>query len=129
MTLSVCHLFNFVYSTGEDELVQYSKIAQTANTSLITFDFAMQPSIMVNYTAPISFLTKADFKMLNKIVKADDRPIFVILKNENFIKNADYRDRINALLRPVKIGENYSLFFKGTQSQYQYVNIITLSQT
>lgn len=129
MILSVCHIFNFIYSSGENELVFFSKIAQSANTSLISFDFPMKPSIMVNYTSPVSFLPNADFKMLNKLVKADDKPVFVIIKNENFDKSLEYQKGIKAILKQIQRGDKYSLFFKGTQKQYQYVNIMAASQT
>lgn len=129
MTLSVCHVFNFIYSTGENELVLYSKIAQSADTSLITFDFDMKPSVMINYTSSVNFLTKPDFKLLNKLVSIDNKPVIVIVKNTNMTSGVGYQDKINSLLRPVRIGDNYSLYFKGTKKEFQYVNLMAFSQT
>lgn len=131
MTLSVCHVFNFIYSTGEDELVSYSKIAQDADTSLISFDFDIKPSLMINYTSPVDFITKSDFKTLNNLIKAKskNKAVLIIVKNSNMGDNLNTITTINPDLKPLKFGKNYSLFFKGTKKQFQFANIITLSQT
>lgn len=109
--LAVSNVFNFMYSTGEDELVQYSKLADSANTTLITFDFAVKPSTLINYTArPIIFLTDADFDTLKKLIKSDLGPAYVIVKNRNLNDNTAYNAKINKMLYLIELGQKYSLY-------------------
>jgi len=110
--LTVYKIFNFVYSTGEDELVRYSKIAQLADTPLITFDFAVKPSTMIPYTdRSVIFLTEPDFDLLDKLLESNLGPTFVIVKNKNLRGNAEYRKKVYNVLKPIQPGQKYSLYY------------------
>lgn len=122
--LAVSKLFNFVYSTGEDEIVKYSRMAQGMNTSLITFDFAVKPSALVGYTNKVDFLTDPDFDTLDKLLKSSTKPIFVIVKNKNFDNNIDYKKKLDDRLGLVQRGEKYSLYYKDPKNQHLYFRII-----
>lgn len=109
--LSVSNIFNFLYSTGENELVQYSRIAESMDTPLITFDFAVKPSTMVDYTnRSVIFLTDPDFELLGKLVKGSLGPTFVIVKNKNMNDDVAYRKKINSMLNLLETGSKYSLY-------------------
>lgn len=109
--LTVYKIFNFVYSTGEDELVQYSRTAQMADSPLITFDFAVKPSTMISYTnRSVVFLTSPDFDLLDRLIESNLGPTFVIVKNKNLREDANYRKKINEVLKPIQPGQKYSLY-------------------
>lgn len=117
ITLSVSQVFNFVYATGEDEIVKYSAISVRPNdmSQLVTFDFAVKPSAMIEYQDKINFLTDADFAQLDKLLKYRGGPTFVIIKNENLSK---YQKELLKRLELVQIGEKYSLYVKDVNNEY-----------
>lgn len=117
ITLAVSQIFNIVYSGGENEIVEYSRIARLTDTSLITFDFAVKPSVMVDYTEPVNFLTDADFDMLDRLLKSNLKPTFVIVKNKNVDSDLSYKRKINDRLKLVEKGEKYSLYYKGSKNK------------
>ena len=121
--LAVSKIFCFIYSTGENEITSYSRIAEGMNTSLITFDFAVKPSVLINYTHKVEFLTDPDFNTLDKLLKNSDKPVFVIVKNKNFENNIDYKKKLDERLKLVEAGEKYSLYFKSKKNNMS-VNII-----
>lgn len=110
--LAVANIFSFVYSTGENEIVQYSKyVTDLTNPSqLVTFDFAVKPSVMIEYQNRVNFLTDPDFKALDKILAYKGGRTFVIVKNKNFIGNDNYRKEIEKRLKLIQKGERYSLY-------------------
>lgn len=120
VTLSVSQIFNFVYATGENEIVQYSAISARPDTmtQLVTFDFAVKPSAMIEYTDKVNFITDADFKQLDELLKYRGGPTFVIVKNSNFEDNDQYRKEINDRLELIQVGEKYSLYVNDIHNEY-----------
>lgn len=115
--LAVSQIFNFVYATGQNEIVAYSRLAKIADTSLITFDFAVKPSVLVDYTDPVNFLTDPDFDMLDRLTKSSLRPTLVIIKNKNMERNgAEYTKMVNERLILIQPGEKYSLYFRSSKN-------------
>lgn len=113
IVLAVTQIFNFVYNTGQNELVQYSKYGAHHNKAkLATFDFAVKYSVLVNYADKVDFITDADFKQLDKVLKYKDGPIFVIVKNKNFRDDKKYLKKLEKRMKLVKAGERYSLYAK-----------------
>lgn len=120
--LSVSQIFNLVYAGGENEIVKYSDLAQTTNTSLITFDFAVKPSALINYTEPVNFVTDPDFHLLDRILASSTKPTFVIIKNKNMKDNPEYVRNINKRLTLLKQGEKYSLYYKNIKNRNKFNN-------
>ena len=120
IALSVFHIFNFIYSTGENEIVNYSLISTSSNhqSQLVTFDFAVKPSVMIEYQDNVSFLTNPDFNELDKLLQYKGGPTFVIIKNKNILNNPKYRDELKKRLELLKSGEKYSLYVKDVYKQY-----------
>ena len=114
ITLAVSQIFNFVYATGQNEIVQYSSISTRSNNSsqLVTFDFAVKPSALIEYNNKINFITDPDFNELDRLLTYDDGPTFVIVKKKNFINNDNYRKELEKRLKLVDSGEKYSLYIK-----------------
>lgn len=115
--LAVSQLFNFVYTTGQNEIVAYSRLAKISGASLITFDFAVKPSVLVDYTDPVNFLTDPDFDMLDRLTKNTLKPTLVIIKNKNMKRNgAEYTKMVNDRLILIQPGEKYSLYFRSSKN-------------
>lgn len=113
IVLAVSQIFNFVYNTGEDEIVQYSKYGSNIEKAqLVTFDFAVKYSAMINYEKKINFITDPDFKELDKLLRYKDGPTFVIVKNKNFKDDKKYLKKLERRMKLVKTGERYSLYAK-----------------
>jgi len=114
ITLSVSQIFNFVYATGQNEIVKYSSLSTRYNNSsqLVTFDFSVKPSALIEYNSKINFITDPDFKALDKLLMYDAGPTFVIVKNKNFIDDDNYRKELDKRLKLVEFGEKYSLYTK-----------------
>lgn len=114
ITLSVSQIFNLVYAGGENEIVNYSSISANykGNQQLVTFDFAVKPSVMIEYEGKVNFLTDPDFKQLDKLLEYKDGPTFVIVKNKNFKNNDKYKEEITKRLALMKVGDKYSLYVK-----------------
>lgn len=112
--LAVSQIFNFVYATGENEIVEYSTYAVGLGhkPQFVTFDFAVKPSVLINYPGRVSFLTDPDFKGLDKLLEYKDGPTFVIVKNKNFADDDKYRKELEKRLDLVEPGERYSLYVK-----------------
>lgn len=118
--LSVSQIFNFVYATGENEIVRYSTFSSNAseNAQLVTFDFAVKPSVLINYKDRVNFVTDANFNVLDSILKFEDGPTFVIVKNKNFEDDMNYRDKLVKRLKLIQSGERYSLYVKDVNNEY-----------
>lgn len=114
MILSSLHIFNFVYSTGENEIVQYSEYGAAfgEKAKMVTFDFAVKPSVMIKYPARIDFITDPDFNALDEVLEYQNGPTFVIVKNKNMENNDEYNANIAKRLQLVEKGERYSLYTK-----------------
>lgn len=121
ITLSVTKIFNLVYDGGENEIVNYSitSIRPDYSSQLITFDFAVKPSVMIEYKDEVNFVTDADFKELDKLLKYKGGPTFVIVKNKNLIGNPQYEAELNKRLKLFKTGERYSLYVQDINNEYQ----------
>lgn len=113
IALSVSQIFNFVYATGQNEIVKYSDLAQNSNSMLVTFDFAVKPSAMIDYSDQVGYLTDPDFDMLDRLITSSPKTILIIVKNKN-LNDADYRNKINQRLTLIQTGERYSLYSKKT---------------
>ncbi len=112
VSLSVSQIFNFVYATGENELVEYSLISIRPNngSQLIPFDFAVKPSVMIEYQDKVNFVTNPDFKELDRLLEYKGGPTFVIVKNKNFRDDKLYLKEIEKRLELIKAGDKYSLY-------------------
>lgn len=120
VTLAVSQIFNFVYATGENELVLYSMISAYPDhqTQLVTFDFAVKPSTMIAYKDKINFITDPDYKQLDELLKYNEGPTFVIVKNKNFEDNPEYKKEIQKRLELIQKGQKYSLYVKDVNDEY-----------
>lgn len=120
IALSVSQLFNLVYAGGEDEIVSYSAMStDPLNTSqLVTFDFSVKPSAMINYQDKIQFITDADFDKLDELLKYKGGPTFVIVKNKNLRDNLEYQKEIEKRLEKIQEGQKYSLYVKDVRNEY-----------
>lgn len=120
VALSVSQIFNLVYAGGENEIVQYSIISARPNdmSQLITFDFAVKPSVMIEYPDKVNFLTDADFEELDKLLQYQGGPTFVIVKNKNLKNNKEYQQELEKRLELVESGERYSLYVKDVFNEY-----------
>lgn len=121
VALSVSKIFNLVYDTGENEIVNYSIISiRPNNTSqLVTFDFAVKPSVMIEYQSEVNFVTDADFEKLDELLKYKGGPTFVIVKNKNFLNDPDYEPKLKKRLKLLKTGEKYSLYVQDVNNEYK----------
>lgn len=109
ITFAVTNLFGLIYAGGENELVLYSNYANTTNSRLVTFDFAVKPSTKIHYGDFVYFITNDDFDRLNPLISNKSVPTFVIVKNKEVIKG-NYQDKLNKYLYLVKEGKRYSLY-------------------
>lgn len=121
VALSVSKIFNLVYDTGENEIVNYSIISiRPNNTSqLVTFDFAVKPSVMIEYQNEVNFVTDANFKKLDELLKYKGGPTFVIVKNKNFLNDPNYESKLKKRLELLKTGEKYSLYVQDVNNEYK----------
>ncbi len=121
VALSVTKIFNLVYDTGENEIVNYSIISiRPDNTSqLVTFDFAVKPSVMIEYQNEVNFVTDADFEKLDELLKYKGGPTFVIVKNKNFLNDPSYEPKLRKRLKKLKSGEKYSLYVQDVHNEYE----------
>lgn len=120
VALSVSQIFNLVYAGGENEIVQYSIISTRPNnmSQLVTFDFAVKPSVMIEYNGKVNFLTDADFGELDKLLHYKGGPTFVIVKNKNLVNNENYKQELEKRLELIQSGERYSLYVKDLLNEY-----------
>lgn len=119
--LSVTKIFNLVYDAGENEIVNYSitSIRPDNSSQLVTFDFAVKPSVMIEYQNEVNFVTDADFATLDKLLKYKGGPTFVIVKNKNMKNNPQYKSELKKRLKLIKTGERYSLYIKDINNEYK----------
>lgn len=119
--LAVSQIFNFVYSTGENEIVDYSAISTTLDGSsrLVTFDFAVKPSALIMYKDYVNFLPDPDFAELDKLLDYRGGNTFVIIKNKNMLNDEDYKAKIGKRLTLLKRGEKYSLYVKDITNEFK----------
>jgi 4-amino-4-deoxy-L-arabinose transferase-like glycosyltransferase len=112
-------IFNFVYNTGENELIEYSLKSVNSNnkSQLVTFDFAVKPSVMIVYTKKVNFITDPEFDKLDELLKYEDGPTFVIVKNKNFKNDKEYLNKIKTRLELLKTGQKYSLYVKDIKNE------------
>lgn len=121
--LSVSNIFNLVYATGESELVNYSMISAqlSENSRLITFDFAVKPSVMIEYPKHVFFITDRQFDELDKKLDYQKGPVFVIVKNKNFEEDPKYYEELTKRMKIWQQGERYSLFVKDPKKELEYL--------
>ncbi len=120
IALAVSQIFNFVYSTGENEIVRYSIMSNypDKSTQLVTFDFAVKPSVLVEYADYVNFITDEDFDTLDKLLEYRGGPTFVIVKNSNFEKYPEYKKKLEKRLESLQMGEKYSLYVLDVRDEY-----------
>ncbi len=120
ITLASFKIFNFVYSTGENELVAYSNISanNVKASQLVTFDFSVKPSVLINPKNKITFITNPDFEALDELLGNKCKTTFVIVKNKNFKNNQEYVEKISKRLKLGLTGEKYSLYVKALNKKY-----------
>lgn len=120
INLSVFDIFDIVYNGGENEIINYSQYStiQDDSAQLITFDFAVKPSVLIPYRNKVNFLTDADFPMLDQLLQYKEGPTFVIIKNKNLDNDQDYRNKIEQRLLLIRHGSKYSLYAKDVKHSY-----------
>ena len=94
-----------------NELVTYSKIAQQANSHLISFNMQLKPSLLLNY-----HVDKIDFIIENDVDKLKDILLhypksYVIVRNDK-LKNSDYKTVIQKDFSLIRNDKKYSLYAK-----------------
>ena len=109
ITFAVTNLFSLIYAGGENELVLFSNYANTQDTRLVTFDFAVKPSTKINYGDFVYFITDQNFEQLYSLVQNKGIPTFVIVKN-NQVETYNYQDKLDKYLYLVQKGKKYSLY-------------------
>lgn len=118
--LAVSQIFNFVYATGENEIVKYSRISTSAKPynppQLVTFDFSVKPSVMIEYKDKVHFVTDPNFNELDRLLKYKTGPTFVIVKNKNFRDDKEYLNKLKKRLKLVENGKKYSLYVQDVQN-------------
>ncbi len=119
IVLAVSQIFNFVYSTGQNEIVEFSKygVPNTLSTQLVTFDFSVKPSVMVKYQDKVNFITSPDFEALDDLLKYKGGPTFVIVKNKN-MRDEEYKKKLESRLKRLQVGTKYSLYVKEINHKY-----------
>lgn len=120
ITIAVNQIFTLVYNGGENELVKYSTFSSTSisKTQLVTFDFAVKPSVMINYQGKIDFITDPDFKKLDEVLSYKKAPTYVIVKNKNFRDDETYRKKLEKRLSLINAGERYSLYVSNPTKEF-----------
>lgn len=118
-TVTVTKVTNILYMTGENELVNYSTIsASLPNSKLITFDFAVKPSVKINYVENVDFITDTEFDRLDKLLNLYEKEsVFVIVKNKNMKNDDEYTAKIEDRLNLVYKGYKYSLYVKDIKTR------------
>jgi hypothetical protein len=109
IAMCISYIFNVIYVGGENEIVEYSRIAQAESGELVTFDFAVKPSSMINYKGYVSYITDPEFGVLDHHLKNKNALIFVIVKNKN-LRDPAYKAKISKRLKLMAEGRKYSLY-------------------
>lgn len=120
ITFAVTNLFNLIYKGGENELVLFSNYATTTHSKLVTFDFAVKPSVKINHDNYVYFITGRDFDTLNSIISSKYVPVYVIVKNKE-VKNGNYQDKLDEKLYLLQEGTKYSLYVNKNLSEKQKI--------
>jgi len=105
--LAVTQIFNFVYATGQNEIQKYAMISSYPDKSsrLVTFDFSVKPSAMVEYTGFVNYITDPEFDKLDRSLK-------------NFANDPQYYKKLTDRLDLLEQGSKYSLFVKDVNNEY-----------
>lgn len=109
ITFAVAYLFNLMYTGGENELVNFSQTAKIKNAKLVTFDFAVKPSIQINYTDYVNYIPEPEFDKLYDLTDKKNNDVFIIVKNRH-MEEGGYTDKIENKLHIVTRGKKYSLY-------------------
>jgi len=107
MSIAKMHVFNTMYSFGQNELVKYAQFAKDNNAELVAFDFAVKPSMLTVYDKKINYIPNPEFDKLQTVLETSDKPVIVIFKIKNL---KDYKDKINPLLKILIEGDKYSMY-------------------
>lgn len=104
--IGVNHLFNFMCSFGENDLIKFAQKASTDNVKLATYDFGRRYSVWYYYGNHIDFQTENDIKWLRDYTKKNPNAYIIVkMKNmEDFDKEFKYLT--------IDTGKKYSLIRK-----------------
>lgn len=116
--LAVSFIFKLIYNGGQNEIAEYSGMAQINNAKLVTFDFAVKPSAMINYRGRINYITDPDFEALEKAISDKGQSTFVIVKNVN-LEDKEYVKKLRHKLTMQRYGEKYSLYVKDNNNIFK----------
>ena len=111
IVIAVTNVFGIIHKGGQSELEEYASYASNESSRLITFDFAVKPSVRIKYNDKVEFVTEPDVDYLNGLLNANGRPVFVIIKNKHF-RDSPYESFIKENLKLIQMGDKYSLFVK-----------------
>jgi 4-amino-4-deoxy-L-arabinose transferase-like glycosyltransferase len=119
LVISICvaNIFNIMYKGGQNEIVEYSNFAAKSPSQIVTFDFAVKPSVMVKSKGEVYFITNDNYKELEQTFSNEHVPTFVIVKNKH-MKNSTYEEAINKDLELLKRGKRYSLYVNDINNEF-----------
>ncbi|MBP7212172.1 glycosyltransferase family 39 protein [bacterium] len=111
ITIANSFIFNVIYDGGENEIVDFSRLARFDNAALVSFDFSVKPSAMLAYGDYVSYIDQPNFEDLDIHLSYKASPVYVIVKNKN-LRDAKYKQKIDKRLEILEKGEKYSLYVK-----------------
>ena len=98
-------IFNIDYKFGQNDLMEYAKIAKTNHYELSTFKFGRRYSLLYYYEGKVKFQQEEDYAWLNEALSKPNS--VVIIKNKE-IETISQKAKFNIL----KKGRKYSLIKK-----------------
>lgn len=103
---------NFIYQTGEKDLVDFSKYcAQYPDSKLITFDIPVKPSIKMYYQDNVDFLLDYDTLKLEILLKQyKDKKVFIVVKEATYVNLSSYYMFFRENFDLVSKGFKYTLY-------------------
>lgn len=118
--LTVSQLFTLIYNQGQNELIGYSTYSNNSlsKTQLVSFDIPKKPSLLINYTGNVKYLTSLDFKELDKILDYKNGPTFLIVSSAKLNEDISYRIAIEKRAKLIKMGDIYSLYVQNPTNEF-----------
>lgn len=96
-------VFQFITAFGEDDLIEYSKLAAQKKVPLASFDFGKRYSILYYYGDEVYFIGDEDYQGLRKYI-AEHKGNYIILRNDYLEK---FDEKTNFTI--IKTGKKYTL--------------------
>lgn len=106
LIFAIVHSTNMFYYSGENELISFSKYAESKDSKLITYNLQVKPRMLMKDSDKIYFLTKRDFNTLEELLKNEEKAYYIILKNKDI---QDVTSKLSTELYTLDTGDKYSL--------------------